>query len=137
MSLKRREGLLREGFATPVGESGKSPEELGWKVESVGGYYAFVSHPFETSVVSSTTVSRGLALLFGLGVLPGDFFVPAPSPSPSDKGAASAESALIGARHLRFSLANVADEEALKSELPKRLVALSEFWSGRGVGWGV
>lgn len=155
-SLKRREELLREGLAAKVGEGegAKSPEELGWKVESVGGYYAFVSHPFATStgsgndgkVVSSTTVARGLALLFGLGVLPGDFFVPAPSPSPSLSAsssndaagtAAAAESALIGARHLRFSLANVADEEALRSELPKRLVGLSECWRGKGVGWGV
>ncbi|PWN30243.1 PLP-dependent transferase [Jaminaea rosea] len=155
VSLVRRARLLKEGLERQIelatlglgleekaGEA-KSPAELGWKVESVGGYYAFVSHPFPTAAVpsanggptvSSTQVARGLALLFGLGILPGDMFVPAPNDKDDEQ---ARESLAIGARHIRLSNANVTDEEALRTELPRRLVALTRLWEVKGCGWGV
>lgn len=155
LSLVRRARLLKEGLERQIElatlglgleeQAGvaKSPAELGWKVESVGGYYAFVSHPFPTAAapsadggptVSSTQVARGLALLFGLGILPGDMFVPAPNDKDDEQ---ARDSLAIGARHIRLSVANLTDEEALRTELPRRLVALTRLWEVKGCGWGV
>ncbi|CAO1620089.1 unnamed protein product [Jaminaea pallidilutea] len=128
LTLRRRAQTLRSAFAD------QGMQELGWSIESVGGYYALVSHPFgpaqcgPKAAVSSFTVSKALALLVGLGTLPVDFFLP--------EKTAVAGSNQYGAHSIRLSLANIKDDAVLL-EVPKRLAALSQLWAERGVGWGV
>lgn len=128
LTLRRRAQTLRSAF------SDQGMQKLGWSIESVGGYYALVSHPFgpaqcgPKTAVSSFTVSKALALLVGLGTLPVDFFLPEEN--------AAAGSNQHGALSIRLSLANIKDDAVLL-EVPKRLAALSQLWAERGVGWGV
>lgn len=128
LTLRRRAQTLRSAFAD------QGMQKLGWSIESVGGYYALVSHPFGSAqcgpkaAVSSFTVSKALALLVGLGTLPVDFFLP--------EKTAAAGSHQHGAHSIRLSLANIKDDAVLL-EVPKRLAALSQLWAERGVGWGV
>lgn len=133
LALRRRAERLRAALAsaTTTSKDGGGNDLLaategaaaGWTVESVGGYYAFVTHPFDQ--VGSVVVARGLALLVGLGVLPGSYFMP--QDASEDK---------IGAKRIRISLANVKDESLL-DEVPQRMAALSALWKEKGQGWGV
>jgi aspartate/methionine/tyrosine aminotransferase len=45
---------------------------VGWHVEAVGAYFAFVRHPYEGS--SSVAVAERLAKTTGIITLPGSFF---------------------------------------------------------------
>ena len=113
-----RLNLLEQVLSEPVPGAQKTAAEYGWQVESMGGYYAFVRHPFS---VDSATVAHALAVLCGAVSVPSACFVPA------DAGTAVPS--------LRFSVANVSDE--LIRELPQRLVWLSTLWEQLGEGWGV
>lgn len=101
---------------------------LGWSIESVGGYYAFVKHPFnqgQGKPLSSTDVAQMMALHVGVGVLPADFFMPADAPSDSHGKALHED---IASNRLRFSLANVPDSSVME-EVAVRLVLLSRWWA--------
>ncbi|WFD34447.1 hypothetical protein MCUN1_001288 [Malassezia cuniculi] len=87
-----------------------SAAALGWRIESMGAYYAFVHHPF---AVDSTTVAHALAVLCGAVSVPSTCFAPA---NAADKIPC-----------LRFSVANVSDD--LIRELPQRLVWLMEIFT--------
>lgn len=45
-----------------------SPSQLGWELESMGAYYAFVKHPFNG--IDSRVLAYALATLFGVVALP-------------------------------------------------------------------
>lgn len=66
-------GVGAQGEKSKGGRDAKSPEELGWRIESegnFGAYYVYVRHPFEGT--PSETVAAGLAGLVGVVVLPGE-----------------------------------------------------------------
>lgn len=151
--LRRRGDIFRRGMERVVAEedfekwnlggsalAGKSLAELGWEIESLGGYYAFVRHPFNRDVppggelLSSSQVAEALASLFGVGILAADGFMPAQL---SERKAAQSEESREVARDvcanlLRFSLANVADSRILEEDLPVRLAMMSRFVELRG-----
>jgi aspartate/methionine/tyrosine aminotransferase len=87
--INRRSGAFAAALA----------EVPGWRIDSIGAYFAYVRHPF--AGVPADRVARGLAERRGVSVLPGSFF--------------SRE----GDTHLRIAVANVA-AEAL-APLPERL----------------
>lgn len=58
-------------------------EAPNWKVESCGGYFAYVKHPFHG--VGSQRVCIELAKQVGIVVLPGSFFAPASLPIEEDR----------------------------------------------------
>ncbi|CAO1631033.1 unnamed protein product [Parajaminaea phylloscopi] len=148
LALRRRAQRLRAAFEREMRGAAQDPADAsgdaatGWEIESVGGYYAFVTHPFAD--VSSTAVAKGLAVLVGLGVLPGDYFVPAASAAatedPRQTGNGKYQWAerdeAVGSRRIRLSLANVKDEELL-DEVPKRMMLLTRLWAEKGQGWGI
>ena len=110
--------LFGRVLVEPVPDGATSAAEQGWHLESKGGYYAFVRHPFS---VDSTMVAHALAVLCGAVSMPSTCFVP----NNAGKIVPS----------LRFSVANVSDE--LIRELPQRLVWLSMLWRTHGEGWGI
>jgi hypothetical protein len=140
--LRTRAKVLRDAFRKPirateyekVGLSGDdkadvSAEQLGWEIESIGGYYAFVKHPFNkgsngSAQVTSTQVAEALASLVGVGILPADFFMPTTPPSRPEDGSTQAD---IAANRLRISIANVNDSTMLE-EVPIRLGFLTRLW---------
>jgi aspartate/methionine/tyrosine aminotransferase len=85
-------------FTAAVGQA------RGWRIDSIGAYFAFVAHPFPG--LSALDVSRALARDLGVITLPGSFFGP-------DLDA-----------HLRMAFAN-ADAEAI-AEVGRRLAG----WTG-------
>lgn len=102
-------------------------------MESLEGYYAFVTHPFDT--MNSTTVAKGLGLLASLWVLPGDSF-----DSDKGRGDANADSNPMerefGTRRFRISIANVKGEDAV-DESPRRKALLSQLRTEKGQDWGI
>ncbi|MFN3273684.1 MAG: aminotransferase [Paracoccus sp. (in: a-proteobacteria)] len=62
----------------------------GWRVKSVGAYFAWVEHPFAES---SADLARRMVREIGVLALPGTMFTPPDDPA--------------GARHLRLAFANV------------------------------
>ncbi|PWN47606.1 PLP-dependent transferase [Violaceomyces palustris] len=106
----------------------KSPEEWGWKMESAGGYYAYLKHPFQG--LESEKVAEALAGLVGVVTLPGTFFMPPPHASTE----MSEQDRDSGSR-LRVSIANVSTERL--RVLPERLAILSQIWESKGPGWGI
>lgn len=101
------DGALRRQFGTATE---KSAAELGWKLQSAGGYYAFMAHPFASR--PSQEVCTALASLVGIVALPGSFFRPA------DEAATDGD--------IRVSIANV--DESLLDTLPARLVLFTALW---------
>ncbi|CAO1626249.1 unnamed protein product [Sympodiomycopsis kandeliae] len=105
----------------PPPSSETSAHELGWHIAcsggsdpaatAQGGYFVFVKHPFHA--ISAARVAEVLSTQYGLGAIPQDFFQPAEY---------TAES-----RHLRISLANVKDTDALR-QVPVRMAMLSHAW---------
>ncbi|GAA5826270.1 hypothetical protein JCM11251_007233 [Rhodosporidiobolus azoricus] len=83
----------------------------GWEVETGGGYFAYVKHPYPGA--SSEFVASRLASLVGVVVLPGTFFSP-PFESVDDD------------RFIRFSIANVSS--AILQQVPARLRKLNALW---------
>jgi len=75
----------------------------GWKIGSIGAYFAYVAHPFEA--VDATRVAEALAVEAGVLTLPGPFF---------GEGQAG---------FVRFAFANV--DEAAIACLPERLAAVA------------
>lgn len=81
----------------------------GWTIGSQGGYYAFVKHPFQN--MSSVAFAQRLAMELGVLVLPAQFFY---------NEADETERQALGLsedgwdRWLRFSIANVNDEQIVK-----------------------
>lgn len=73
----------------------------GWRIGSQGAYYAFVEHPFKDK--TSLEVCKRLATEGGIVTLPVNFFTPAFSPE-------SADSAGPGNHWIRFSVANISDD---------------------------
>ncbi|KAG7086076.1 hypothetical protein E1B28_003593 [Marasmius oreades] len=69
-----------------------------WHIASQGGYYAFVRHPFRD--IGSTEVCKRLAEEMGVVVLPGAFF--------------GHEAGVEDDRWIRFSVANVGDEDVIQ-----------------------
>lgn len=88
----------------------KSAADLGWKLQSAGGYYAFMAHPFPSK--PSQEVCTALASLVGIVTLPGSFFRPAEDATTD--------------RDIRVSIANV--DESLLETLPARLVLFTALW---------
>lgn len=149
----RRQRFAAELARLPV--HSVSGEEAFWAVESSGGYYAYVHHPWG-KLLDSQSVARALATLVGVKTLPGAFFMP---PDPSSQPDPDLEAALAEmseedrasfirgvptpapwraddpADRLRFSVANV-DLPTLLT-VPERLVALDRFWAEKGVGYGL
>ena len=70
-----------------------------WKIDSIGGYFAYLRHPFDG--VSAVDVAKTLARQNGILLLPGSFFGPDQE------------------THLRISIGNLS-REALR-DLPERL----------------
>jgi len=71
------EGVDQEALDTLIGQDEtskrntlKSPDDLGWKIESCGAYYAYVRQPFK---IDPEVVARGLSGLVGVVALPGEF----------------------------------------------------------------
>ncbi|GAA6029926.1 hypothetical protein JCM8097_009172 [Rhodosporidiobolus ruineniae] len=85
----------------------------GWEVETGGGYFAYVKHPFPA--VPSQLVAQRLGEHVGVVVLPGAFF------SPPFEGEDVGED-----RYIRFSIANVA--ESVLRQVSDRLRKLNELW---------
>ncbi|BGP37128.1 hypothetical protein JCM10450v2_001036 [Rhodotorula kratochvilovae] len=83
----------------------------GWEVETGGGYFAYVKHPFPGA--PSQRVAAALGAKVGVVVLPGTFFSP-----PFDN--------VEEDRYIRFSIANV-NEETLR-KVPDRLRELNALW---------
>ncbi|KAI5477786.1 aspartate aminotransferase [Pseudohyphozyma bogoriensis] len=105
----------REGVRDDLVERGKLFTSLlvgtGWEVGTVGGYFAYVKHPFPGA--SSELVASRLGSKVGIVVLPGTFFSK-PFEDVNDD------------RYIRFSIANVS-AETLKA-VPARLIALNDMW---------
>ncbi|KAF8442109.1 PLP-dependent transferase [Boletus edulis BED1] len=93
-ALKARHELFRKSL----------PSE--WTIGSQGAFYAYVKHPFEN--VSSTTFCERLAKELGVLVLPAQFFY-----DEEDKQVLGLSEEGWD-RWLRFSVANVGDEEIIK-----------------------
>lgn len=135
--------IRRETFAADLDQLAvKSVSGAKWQVESSGGYYAYVRHPW-AKYLDSESVARALATLVGVKTLPGAFFMP---PQPSSKALPSpAPASSFPIREgwhdddpqdrLRFSVANV-DLATLK-EVPARLELLDGLWAEKGIGYGV
>jgi aspartate/methionine/tyrosine aminotransferase len=85
--------------AARVGRTLKPMERLGWRLDSLGGYFAYLRTP--DTAPDSATVSERLAAERGLVLLPGSAFGPGQE------------------RQLRLAFANV--EEAALEEVPARL----------------
>ncbi|KAK0560883.1 hypothetical protein OC844_003503 [Tilletia horrida] len=124
LALHERRTIFARGLETPVAvgddqaataAAAVSPQDLGWELESMGAYYAFVKTPFQDA--SGEEVARALAGLVGVIVLPGSFFMPEGSTDPS-------------AHRIRISVANVSAERL--KELPSRLVMLTQLWKDSG-----
>jgi aspartate/methionine/tyrosine aminotransferase len=98
-----REGNRRE-IATRAGAFAQALANTGWRIDSMGAYFAFVAHPFEGA--GALAVARALARELGVITLPGPFF-----------GAGYGT-------HLRFAFAN-ADATAI-AEVGRRLAG----WRG-------
>lgn len=81
----------------------------GWTIGSQGGFYAFVKHPFQN--VSSTTFCERLAKELGVLVLPAQFFCGEEDEMQRRAMGLSEEG---WDRWLRFSVANVDDEQIVK-----------------------
>jgi aspartate/methionine/tyrosine aminotransferase len=75
----------------------------GWRVESLGAYFAYVAHPF--AGLPAPRVAAALARERGVLALPGDYF------GPGQEG------------HLRVAFAN-ADRAAI-AQLPERLAGFT------------
>ncbi|GAA5914213.1 hypothetical protein JCM6882_004752 [Rhodosporidiobolus microsporus] len=99
--LARRQELFREMVR----------EVDGWEVETGGGYFAYVKHPFPGA--SSELVASRLGALVGVVLLPGTFFSP-PFEDVNDD------------RFIRFSIANVSED--ILRQVPSRLRKLNAIW---------
>ena len=82
-----RRALIDAGFS----------ELKGWKLLGLGGFFAYVQHPFE---ISSNDIARQMVERAGILALPGTFFKPADDPS--------------GDRELRIAFANI-DKAGIKA----------------------
>jgi len=76
----------------------------GWKIESQGGYFAYVRHPFKG--IDAKQVCMRLATEIGVVTLPGSFFHESKSLTSDEHDIES-----NGGKWLRFSVANVNDED--------------------------
>lgn len=134
--------LRRDAFAHDLAKVHvRSTQNGGWAVESSGGYYAYVRHPWAAQL-DSESVARALATLVGVKTLPGAFFMP---PSAPEKVPPPTKAADFPLRQgytednpkdrLRFSVANV-DLKTLQ-EVPERLQLLDRLWAERGIGFGL
>ena len=81
----------------------------GWTIGSQGGFYAFVKHPFQN--VSSITFCERLAKELGVLVLPAQFFYSEEDETQRRELGLSEEG---WDRWIRFSVANVDDEQIVK-----------------------
>ena len=95
----------------------------GWKIGSQGAYYAFVEHPFKDK--TALEVSKRLAVEGGIVTLPVDFFAP---PSSSERPGMG----VLGDRWIRFSVANVSDENIRRT--CERLLCLQKEFGWDLVG---
>jgi aspartate/methionine/tyrosine aminotransferase len=86
-----------QAFSSAMGQA------PGWRVDSVGAYFAFVAHPF--AGVDAPAVAEKLAADRGVLALPGGYF------GPGQDG------------HLRVAFANA--EAAALAELPGRLAGFT------------
>ena len=82
----------------------------GWTIGSQGGYYAFVKYPFQN--ISSIAFCHRLAKELGVLVLPAQFFYSEDEVQKRELGLSSAEEGWD--RWVRFSVANVGDEQIVK-----------------------
>lgn len=94
-----RDAIARRSDAFRAALAGSN----GWRIESIGAYFAYVRHPFEG--VPAPIVAERLAVERGALALPGGYFGPGQD------------------AHLRFAVANVG-EEAIGA-LPERLAGFS------------
>jgi aspartate/methionine/tyrosine aminotransferase len=92
LEILRRRALVERAFAQGVG---------GWRLRSVGAYFAFLEHPFDAD---SDVVAKALVDKASLLVLPGTMF----APRRAEGGDGDAE------RTLRLAFAN-ADEAGIET----------------------